>query len=238
MKQFCLFILLILVGGSMNAQLQTMDNTKSIVVNGSAEMNIPPDELELEIQLQEYDKAGHKVKLEAINKEFYKILAKHHIDTAALKFQQSYLGQSWYWWHWWQRRGEAYQQKTIKITLTQATNLLKLVGDLNEKWVQSISIAKSTHSKIYEYRKEVKKEAAKMAKEKAAYLLESLGEELGAVLSVEEIPDGGYYGWYGSNTLENTLMNSNIGVSNRERGVDGANDITLRYEVRVRFAIR
>lgn len=239
MKQLYLFTVTILFFTSTFGQIQSPDNTKFIFVTGSAEMNIAPDEIELVIELQEYSKEGYKFGMNLVDREFYKTLKKHHVDTSGMKFQGLYSYDTWYWWYWWQHRGDYYQKRTVTIKLDSSTNILKLVGDLNEKWVSSINISKSTHSKIYEYRRDVKKEAAKMAKEKATYLLESLGEELGGVLSVEEISaDNRYYDWYASNTLSNSLMNANIRMQNDDSGISGANSLKLRYEVRVKFAIK
>jgi hypothetical protein len=111
-----------------------------------------------------------------------------------------------------------------------------LVESLNEKWVHSIRIAKSSHSKITEYRQQVKKEAAKMAKEKAIYLLGSLGEELGSVLSVEEVPEFNQNNWWYNS---NNLLSNYRGVGPDDpNAVAGVTSIKLRYEMKVKFAIR
>jgi uncharacterized protein len=220
------------------AQTQTLDTRKFIEVTGSAVMSLSPDELELEIQLVEYDKSGKKVKLDNVNDEFYRILRKNNIDTGSLVFIRS---SDFYWWHWWYNyRNAYYQTRTVTLKLTSATNILKLVEDLNEKWVQNIRIAKSSHSKIYEYRRQVKKEAAKMAKEKAGYLLESMGEELGSVLSVEEVPEVNNNYWWGNsgNLLGNTNYNSQVSSQDDSKAINSVTSIQLRYEIKVKFAIK
>ncbi len=209
---------------------------KFIEVNGSAEMNLQPDEIELEIVLQEYDRSGKKIKLDDITDDFYKMLKKHQVDKDDLNYVSS---AEFYWWYWWWHRNSHYQTKTITLKLTKNVNILKLVEDLNEKWVQQIRISKSTHSKLQQYRKDVKAEAAKAAKEKAGYLLQSLGEQLGQVLSVEEVPEinnqPNY--WYRPNNL---LSNSNISIQsdNNTESIGNIPSIKLRYEIKVKFAIQ
>jgi uncharacterized protein len=236
MKLNYIFVLSILLTAFMHSHAQTLDTRKFIEVTGSAEMNISPDELELEIQLQEYDKMGRKVQLDDVNGELQRVLRKNHIDTSSLVFIRS---SDYYWWYWWYQRDRYYQTKTISLKLTNKTNILKLVEDLHEKWVQSIRIAKSSHSKIYDYRKQVKKEATKMAKEKAVYLLESLGEELGNVLSIEEVPEAANNSYWNSNLRSNyALANSSVSTGENSNAVNSVADIKLRYEVKVKFAIR
>lgn len=223
-----------------------LDTRRFIEVNGSAEMNLQPDEIELEVILQEYDRSGKKIKLDNINDSFYAVLRKNKMKAEDLEFINN--ANHYYWWYWWSYRNQYYQTKTITLKLSSQTNILKLVEDLNTKWVQSIRISKSTHSKLQEYRKQVKAEAAKAAKEKAGYLLESLGEELDHVLSVEEIPEvannpSNYYWWYNQRS-SNLLSNSNVSVNqdedspSRSSGIEHVASIKLRYEIKVKFAIR
>lgn len=229
------FISLAAIGHSQSHQL---DTRKYIEVTGSADMIVAPDEIELEVILQEFIKSGTKVKLNEVNDIFYKILVKNKLDTGKLAFQNI---SDDYWWYWWRYRESYYQTKTITLKLSKATNILQLVQDLNEKWVQSIRISKSTHTKIHQYRRQVKAEAAKMAKEKAAYLLESLGEELGTVLSAEEMPEQNHnYWWYNSSNLlgNSTIDNGRVGSPDNENNINNVASIKLRYEMKVKFSIK
>ena len=113
----------------------------------------------------------------------------------------------------------------------------------------------------------VKERAMQAAQEKANYLLESLGEKCGVVLTVQELSDskqttttthGGYpyyhpvFGWIGgyggSTTVNNGGMNavSNSSVSmpssNVSASAKGENDLSmkpikLRYEIQAQFSI-
>lgn len=236
MKYTVTFLAVLLACVQINAQ-QLIDTRKYIEVTGSAEMTVAPDEVELEISLQEYDKAGKKIKLEEISRDFTSVLVKHHVDTSSVSFISS---SDFYWWYWWSQRDKYYQRRTVTIKLNEKVNVLKLVEDLNEKWVESIRIAKSTHSRITEYRKQVKEDAALAAKNKAAYLLKVLGEEPGGVLSVDEMPDTYNNYWWNSagNMMSNATSFNYSQNAPDNSGVNGVSSIKLRYEIKVKFSIK
>lgn len=238
MKKSILFILLLF---SASVLAQTIDTRKTIEVTGSAEMSIVPDEIELEIILLEYNLNGKKVTLSNIEDDFNKILIKNNIDTKSINLEAS--NNNWYWWHWWNYRYESYHTKTIHLKLNKETNFLKLVEDLNEKWTQSIRISKTTSKEIQRLRKEVKKEAMRAAKEKATYLLESVDETIGSLLSAEEMPEtqNAPNFWYNRpnliNNVSNSVMNSNS-FSSSDNGIENVGNIKLRYEIKVKFEIK
>lgn len=236
MRKFLLLaVCFVFTNGAISQQ--SNNPVKFIEVSGSAEMNLQPDQLELEILLQEYERVNGKVKLAEITTEFYRILREHHVAVDGLNYLNS---GEFYWWYWWNSRNQHIQTRSVTIKLDKNVNILGLVEDLNQKWVQRISISKSTHSKLQQYRKEVKAEAAKAAKEKAVYLLESLGEKLGNVLSVEEQPETNNQSpyWY---RPANVLSNSNISIEAEDgadnRGISNTTAIKLRYEIKVKFSI-
>ena len=69
----------------LNAQ-EAIPLQRSITVTGSADMVVTPDEIELSIELVEYN---DKVNLQSIEKAFYKILAKNNISKEKVTFNNS-----------------------------------------------------------------------------------------------------------------------------------------------------
>ncbi|MGZ5191287.1 MAG: SIMPL domain-containing protein [Flavisolibacter sp.] len=205
---------------------------KQITVTGSAEMSIDPDQVEISVVLHtthsDYDKRED---------EFIKICKKYKIPEDQLAFKGSSNDWSYwnYWYYWWYYRNSSYQTQTYKIKISSGIDLLEFVKELNKPWIQNISISATSNKNMPLYRKEVKKEAIRMAKEKAAYLLEAIDEKIGSVISVEEMTsDNGtkhnnqhngyngyywhnpYYGYYGGNngiSNSNSNMNSNSVMS-------------------------
>ena len=58
---------------------------------------------------------------------------------------------------------------------------------LDKNWVTDIQIIAISNKKIAQYRIDIQIKAMKAAKEKATYLLGSIGEEVGRVVSVVEV---------------------------------------------------
>ncbi|MCD6020235.1 MAG: hypothetical protein K0S53_3356 [Bacteroidetes bacterium] len=203
---------------------------KQITVTGSAEMSIDPDQVEMSVVLHtthaDYEKR---------EEEFVKICKKYKIPEDQLAFKASSNDWSYwnYWYYWWYYRNSSYQTQTYKIKISSGINVLEFVKELNKPWVQNISISATSNKNMQLYRKEVKKEAIRMAKEKAAYLLDAIDEKIGSVISVEELTSdngtkhnnhsngyGGYDGYYWHNPYygyyggHNSISNSNYSNSN------------------------
>ena len=64
----------------------------------------------------------------------------------------------------------------------------KLVEKLDDDATQNFLIVSTNHSKIAEYRRQLKIAAVKAAKEKGMYLTEAVGEKLGEAITIKE-PD-------------------------------------------------
>ena len=226
-------LLLLLFGiSSVNAQSQ-IDSRKFIQVTGSAEMSIKPDEIELKVVLSEYDKDGKIVRLDDIESEFAKILKSNKINPESISYESK---SSWYWWYWWSYRNNPAHFKTVTLKLNKDTNFLKLVEDLNKQWTHSIQISNTSNKEIQRLRKEVKIEAMKAAKAKATYLLESVDEEIGGLLEVEEMPEATTSYWFNPQNITSNSYVSNS--SNQNNSIDNASDIKLRYEVKAKFEIK
>jgi len=217
---------------SINLFAQTpVDYRKYIEVTGSAEKSIPPDEIELEIILTEYSIDGSTVKFERIEKDFYSTLIKNNIDTQKLKLNSL---ESNYWWFWWSKRNKPLKSKSFRLTISNNINFLKLTEDLNKKWVESINIIDKKNKNIQDFRREVKIAAIKAAKEKATYLLESINEHLGSVISVEEINEESSQSFSRNMFLSNTTT---LEPNNYDE-VENVSAIKIRYEIKVKFEIK
>ncbi len=236
---------------------------KLITVTGSAEMNVEPDQVELTITVY-----SERANFEKHENELMDICKKHGIPDSELAFKNQLGFNDWYHWYWWwYYRNSSAVYQTYKLKINSKLDFLNFVKDLNKTWVQNITISATTNKDIQVYRKEVKKEAIRMAKEKATYLLEAIDEKLGGVVSIEEVNgdknekiyggrpypyywywDNPYYGNGMNNSTSNSSMSSNSVMNsgnvntgngnNENNGLDGLSKIKLRYEVKAVFEIK
>lgn len=229
MKRIILSMTILLVSNFIIAQNSIIDDSGYIAVTGSAEMVLAPDEIELEIILKE-DRST--AALSAIETKFIDILKKHNIDTDEQKLM---FGTNYHWYYWWHYNRKNYKQKTYKIKLDCSTDLLSLVKDLDYPGIHSLRISNSFNENIQAFRKEVKISAMKAAKEKAAYLLESIDEQVGKVISVEEMPESQQHHSRGN---QHTYSNKIISKVATIDGIEHVTMIRLRYEVKAKFEIK
>jgi hypothetical protein len=121
-----------------------------------------------------------------------------------------------------------------------------LVEKLDDEATQNFQIVNTSHSKMTEFRKQLKMQAVKAAKDKGIYLTEAIGEKLGEAITIKE-PDESIL--YNNNLGENSqirLRGMSSNISSRAgyfNGAEGEKEIDfkkikLRFEVEVVFALK
>ncbi|PCJ26538.1 MAG: hypothetical protein COA97_05530 [Flavobacteriales bacterium] len=234
MKRITLIIAFIYFAFNANAIEITTGLNRIITVTGSAEIIIPPDEIELEITLTENNSWKSLSKIELA---FMKLLFGNDIEKDRIVFNST--NSSFYWYYWWYHRNDSRKSKKIVLKLDAKTNFMKLVRDLDKEYVTSIRITKTSNKDLQKYRREVKIEAIKAAKDKATYLLEAVDEEVGRLMQVDELQviDNNQY-WGQQNT--NMVRSNSIMSYSKTRGsyIENVPEIKLRYEVKTIFEIK
>ena len=93
-------------------------------------------------------------------------------------------------------------------------------------------IGELKNKEITEYRKQVKIEALKAAKSKAAYLLSGIDKQLGDIISIVELTDDNNYR-RPQPLLSNTMM-----ATSEDSEIENFKKIKLRYEIKAKFEIK
>lgn len=233
-------LLLILSFQISISQTINKDFVKFIEVTGSAEMEVEPDEIRFEIGIQEfwaeefepgmeYKDYVTKIPIEEIEKEFMNELKELGIKTDQISLEN--IGRKW------RSGGKDFRKsKTIVITITDFEQINNLLLNVKTRGVNYMHIAELKNKDITDFRKKVKIEAMKAAKEKATYLLASVDDSIGQVISVVEQNSGDYdfnYLWTPGASRSNTRMSS----PNSNQEFSNVRKIKLRYEIKVRFEI-
>lgn len=241
MKRKALYILLLLVSTSVlfAQDIFTKDDiNRTISVTGSASMNVMPDEIILSISLEEYweeqllpysRRADYKTKvfIVDIEAEFFNKIDKLGIPRDSIVLERT--GRSWTW----HPKSVVFKNYRISVKSFETADLI--LYEMDFYGIKSASISELKNKNISEYREDVKKQAMLAAKNKAAYLLETIDEALGRVLSIKErgYESGSSFYRPSRSTYSNVAMGS-AGESNNE---DIFRFIPLRYEIEATFGI-
>jgi uncharacterized protein len=198
MKKTIFILLSFLTVFTVNAQ-EFFNRQRVINVQASAETEVTPDEIYVQVLLQEYDKKGtsKKVDINTIKNEFLSRMKKLGFTEKEISVQ-SYSGSDGNYWYWYKKNKKNPDLKAsinYLIKLGSVKQIEQVVQNLDDEATQNFFIQKVTHSKIEDYKQQLKAQALKQAREKANFLAETLGAQVGDVLQINE-PQEIMYGPY------------------------------------------
>ena len=233
-----IFISYSVIAQSANSNIE--EKIKKIEVTGSSEMQIVPDEIFVNVTLQEYyNKQKSKIDINEIQKEFLQKCMNAGISKDRIQIQSmnGYDQSSWYWRRRKKEQPDLLASTTYVIKFSKVSDIDKLVNDLDDNATQNMQIVKTSHSRIEEFRKEVKIKALQSAKTKAQYLCESIGEKIGSAIFIHEIENGPENNY----PMYKTMLSNNMMEGDSNQGANEGIDfqkITIRYVVEAQFAIQ
>jgi uncharacterized protein YggE len=213
---------------------------KTITVEGSAEMSIVPDELYVQVQLKEYKKKGEdKVDIEKIKTDFLAVCKNLQIPDSLIKIG-SYMGYNQNQFASKRKKKDPDLINTVmyQIKFYNTKKIEELVNLLDDEATAMFKIGRSSHTKITEFRKQLKIEAIKAAKQKAIYLAEAINEKVGEAIAIYEPEEKWTYfdeaneSNRGSNTVTVFIAESDSLDGNSYKNTK------LRFTVQVIFALK
>lgn len=237
MQKVLLTLFIFVLTFSMKGQSVSTDTTRKIEVTGSAEIEVVPDEVYVSFTLQEYyDKQKNKVDIDRIQRDFIDRCQKAGIskDRIMVQNMSGFDQNQWYWRKKKKEQPDMLASTTYTIKFSSPSDIDKLVNTLDDNSTSQMRISKISHSKIEDYRKDIKIKALQAAKAKAAYLCESIGEKVGSAIYIQEI----------DNNISPYPMYDRAMLSNMAMPADGANEgidfqkIKIRYEMKAVFGVR
>lgn len=179
-----LMIIALIACTSLAGYAQSADLRKKVEVNGSAETEITPDIIYIGISLKEYMKdAKKKVSIDELEKQLQAAVIKAGIakEDFMINDISSYT-------NYWEKKKDAnfLASKQYRIKMKDLNKLDQIIASVDPKGIAYTNIESYSHSKIEEYKKDLKVKALKNAREKALTLVEALGEKLGGVLLIQD----------------------------------------------------
>lgn len=234
---------------AFTTKAQEVSKEHSIKVIGTAEMEIVPDEIYMSVTLREYTKDKKKFTIEELEKNLVNFIEKTtNTDKKDIKMDNM----SAYVLSMKRKNKDEVITKSYDVKFKNSQQVYMLYSVMDSLGVSKAYVSKYSHSKMDEYKKQIKINAIKAAKEKAIYLLEAIGEKAGKAIAVTELTgfvsvnDGTYDNARENNYYSNTNYSM---VQSRSLGVLGGSDsasestigdktIKLNYSINAEFAIQ
>ncbi|PCI93630.1 MAG: hypothetical protein COB15_16000 [Flavobacteriales bacterium] len=167
--------------GQINTEIETKDSYIEVI--GMAEKEIAPDEIYISITIRERIENKEKITIE--KQEFDLKEALKSLEISLDNFSLSDANANYIRIKWTKKDVIAKSEYLLKVE--NAMTIGKVFQKLNKLKIVDAHISRVSHSKILEFKKEVRIMAIKEAKEKADYLLQAIGEQIGKAIKVNEI---------------------------------------------------
>lgn len=179
-----IFSLLIIFTLSANAQTAEKNfiDQNYIEVVGTAKMDVTPDLIYLKIILRERDNKN-KQSLEAIESSMKNKLSEIGVDLTKDLYVKDFVSsfRSFF-----LSKTEIVLTKEYQLIIHDTKTLQKVFIEFQKLEISNVSIQKVDHTKMDQFRKEVKINAIKAAKEKAESLSTSINQTIGRAIFVQE----------------------------------------------------
>ena len=212
---------------------------RTITVSGSAETEVKPDEIYVQVDLKEYEKKGSgKVGIEKIRQEFLAAVRSLGIPDTAI----SIVGYGGYngnpWWRKKQKKEELYASITYQVKLRSSAQVDQLVDKLDDNATQNFFIQRTDYSKMEELKKTLKIQAVQAAKEKATYLASAINESIGVAVTINE-PNEYYQPYYNvanrAVAMKSAVMDQQSAPEEQQADFK---KIKIKYDVTVVFSLK
>lgn len=187
-----LFALAFVALFSVSAMAQQVDLRKKITVSGTAETEVTPDILYISISLKEYLKDGNskkKVEINELETQLFNAIERAGISKENLTINNlsSYNTADDK-----KKNPDILVSKQYRLKVTDLKKWNALIGAVDPKGVAYTNIDSYDYSKIEGLKKELKIKALQAAKDKATYLVQAIGSQLGGIIDIQELNNESY----------------------------------------------
>lgn len=207
-----------------------------IEVSASAERWITPDEFTFKITLTERIEKKEKITIEqqetALRAELTTLGVDVAKDLSIFDISSAYIRRK--------KVRDVLGSKDYRLKLRDLKKIARLQEIADRLNIAKLDLIESEHSQITQLRRETKMDAMKAARDKADYLLGSIGQRAGKPVYIKEEPDEvPRPALYARNITSNTYANVSSGVVDTSDDEDSLSfsQIRLRYVIVAKFEI-
>lgn len=178
-----LFLIAALTATTFGAFAQNADLRRKIEVTGIAEQEVTPDIINVSISLKEYLNGKTKVTISQLEKQLESAVAAAGI--AKEDFTINSLS-SWNYATEKKKNPDFLASKQYGIKFHDLNKFDQILSKVDAKGIQSTNIDSYDYSKINDIKNALKLKALIAARDKAAFLVNGLGDKLGSALNITE----------------------------------------------------
>ena len=231
-----LMMFMAVVMSSMAALRAETVGARYIEVSGVSQVKVVPDKIHYMVSLKEYfieefegkkpEEYRTQVPMAQIDSMFTCRLRGIGIADSCVRVVE--VGD-----YGWRNEGKPFCiSKCYDVTLNDFATIDSINAAIDRRAVEYMRVGQLECGSIDRYRHQCRIEALEAARDKACYMAQALGAQVGDVLSIEEPAGGGFM-----ETTAASLQASNV-ASNTTGGYDNFRTITLQATVRVRFELK
>jgi uncharacterized protein YggE len=228
-----LFALAFIAFFSLSAVAQQVDLRKKITVSGVAESEITPDIIYVGISLKEYFKdnnSKNRIDITTLENQLFRAvqqagLSKENLTVNSLS---AYATRDK------KKNPEFLASKQYRLKVNDLNRYNDIIAAIDPKGIAYTNIESYDYSKIDRLKMELKVKALQNAKQKATFLVESLGDKLGSALDIQEINNEVYPQAYRVNSM---MMKGAAADTESSAEID-FKQIKLSYTINAVFEIK
>jgi len=226
-------ILLLAVGVLMTASAAAQINEtypSYIQVNGHAEREVTPDEFYLSIVLDERDSKG-KISVETQRREMVAELKRLGVDVEK-QLKVANLSSEFF------KKKSSVAQAKYQLKLSSAAEVAKVWQALDALNISNVSIQKVTHSKLAQFKNEIRIEAIRNARENARTLAMAIDQQIGPCFYIYDSNNDVLPRYYNNAVMVRSMAKAADGiVETAEEEVVEFKTIKLEYNVQTKFVL-
>lgn len=229
-----LFALAFVALFSLSSFAQQVDLRKKITVSGVAEAEVTPDIIYVGISLKEYFKDNNnknRIDITTLENQLFRAVQQAGLPKESLTVNSlsAYATRDK------KKNPEFLASKQYRLKVNDLNRYNDIIAAIDPKGIAYTNIESYDYSKIDRLKLELKVKALQNAKQKANFMVESLGDKLGSALDIQEINNEVYPQAYRANTMMMKSSAADMAESSAEIDIK---QIKLSYTVNVVFEIK
>ena len=199
-----------------------------IQVNGSAEIEVIPNQFFLSITLDQNDSKG-RVDIDQQRRQMLSVLKSIGIDTEK-QLTIANISSNYF------KRGISLSVAKYQLLLTTAEQVIAVYDKLGEIGVSDISISRVSHSDIEQYKSDCRKQAIQNAKKVATELAEAVNQSIGSCIYIYDSNRGITPTYYNDGVVLMRVKAVSNNIQEQEEPIE-FKKITLSYSVNAKFRL-